>query len=114
MCQCSISVWPVNNWKGRQHQIRTPRDMADDEDQQELHETTPSTVETEEELYSRHRKEVRELAGKITSMKKSVGKGAASAKKKKEIMEEIAKLGKYTCHCVACILSGGYILCDVP
>jgi hypothetical protein len=34
-----------------------------------------------EELLSKHRKEVKELTGKITALKKSVGKGAGDKKK---------------------------------
>jgi hypothetical protein len=34
-----------------------------------------------DEVLSRHRKEVKELQGKITQMKKSVGKGAGNKQK---------------------------------
>jgi hypothetical protein len=34
-----------------------------------------------EDLQSRHRKQVKDLNGKITALKKSIGKGAADKKK---------------------------------
>jgi len=34
-----------------------------------------------EDLLSRHRKELKDLTGKVTALKKSIGKGAADKKK---------------------------------
>jgi hypothetical protein len=34
-----------------------------------------------EDLQSRHRKELKDLTGKVTALKKSIGKGAADKKK---------------------------------
>ncbi|TPX49452.1 hypothetical protein SeLEV6574_g01447 [Synchytrium endobioticum] len=48
--------------------------------------------ETEDLIRARHRREAKELGGKTTALKKSVGKGAATAQKKKEVMDEIARL----------------------
>ncbi|KAJ3416492.1 OTU domain-containing protein 6B [Chytridiales sp. JEL 0842] len=47
---------------------------------------------TEEELLLRHRKEVKELTGKITGLKKQVSKGAGDKKKKQEVNEQIARM----------------------
>ncbi|KAL5277108.1 OTUD6B family protein [Megaselia abdita] len=47
-------------------------------------------METEEDIISRHRKEKKDLQAKIQSLKKSATKG--DKKKRKEVLEEIAKL----------------------
>ncbi|TPX33178.1 hypothetical protein SmJEL517_g03816 [Synchytrium microbalum] len=66
--------------------------MADNEGESVAMASSSAQNETEEDMRARHRKEVKDLAGRTTSLKKSVGKGASSAKKKKEVLEEIAKL----------------------
>ncbi|KAJ3055141.1 OTU domain-containing protein 6B [Rhizophlyctis rosea] len=59
--------------------------MADIEDS-----IAATRTETLEDVQARHRKEVKELTAKTTTLKKSVGKGAGDKKKKKEITEQIA------------------------
>jgi OTU domain-containing protein 6 len=43
-------------------------------------------------MEQRHRKESKELQGRITQLKKSIGKGAATKQKKKEIQDQIAQM----------------------
>ncbi|KAJ3118186.1 OTU domain-containing protein 6B [Phlyctochytrium bullatum] len=45
-----------------------------------------------EEIRSRHRKEAKELAGKITALKKTVSKGAGDKQKKKEVQDQITAM----------------------
>ncbi|KAJ3092217.1 hypothetical protein HK102_009702 [Quaeritorhiza haematococci] len=49
-------------------------------------------IESMEDLLARHRKEKKDLTAHCMALKKSVGKGAADKKKKKEVQDTITKL----------------------
>ncbi|KAJ3219275.1 OTU domain-containing protein 6A [Dinochytrium kinnereticum] len=49
-------------------------------------------MELLEEVQARHRKEVKDLAGQITALKKSVTKGAGDKKKKKDVQDQMAAM----------------------
>ncbi|KAJ3107228.1 OTU domain-containing protein 6B [Phlyctochytrium planicorne] len=49
-------------------------------------------MESVEDIQSRHKKELKELTGQITALKKTISKGAADKKKKKDVQDQITAM----------------------